>query len=339
MNGKKRTGARRAIFIAAVLAAALSPLHARAAEAGGDATLISGDLGITGISGSMTIHARTGRTRFYSEPEVMSIDPTGPASGRILEGDIIVAIDDYLITSEEGSRRFSDPPIDEPVRLTVRRAGRERSITLTARESERPTPPPRPEPRPVPAPGAAPEEPVLPFWEGHPTKWLGFGLRCSMTGTLKPVDGEGRTAWQFTSTPKIISVYPGSPADSSDLKIGDVILEIDGIDIDTPEAAVRLSEIEPGDVIKWTVRKWLRTRTVEMVATEMSPFAHREEEDAPAWSGRTIPAASDVQFLGSMGDILIEVRAPEGAHTTVDETPGEIRIVVGEGVVVLRSAE
>ena len=43
---------------------------------------------------------------FLSEPVVMEVDSAGPAAGRLLPGDIIVAVDRDLITTRNGSFRF-----------------------------------------------------------------------------------------------------------------------------------------------------------------------------------------------------------------------------------------
>lgn len=43
---------------------------------------------------------------FLTEPVVVEVDPRGPAAGRLRPGDVVVAVDDYLITTREGSFRF-----------------------------------------------------------------------------------------------------------------------------------------------------------------------------------------------------------------------------------------
>lgn len=43
---------------------------------------------------------------FLTEPVVTEVDPEGPAAGKLRPGDIIVAVDDYLITTRHGSARF-----------------------------------------------------------------------------------------------------------------------------------------------------------------------------------------------------------------------------------------
>lgn len=60
---------------------------------------------------------------FLSEPVITEVDPDGPAAGRLLPGDIIVAVDDDLITTRRGSFRFWFSH-GEPVRVYVSRDGR-----------------------------------------------------------------------------------------------------------------------------------------------------------------------------------------------------------------------
>ncbi|NNG14954.1 MAG: PDZ domain-containing protein, partial [Gemmatimonadales bacterium] len=71
------------------------------------------------------------RWEFSSEPKIGGIKPSGPAAGKLRDGDVIAAIDGHLITTREGGRRFSQLEIGRSVTLTVRRGGREIDVTVT----------------------------------------------------------------------------------------------------------------------------------------------------------------------------------------------------------------
>ncbi|HEX2203697.1 MAG TPA: PDZ domain-containing protein, partial [Longimicrobium sp.] len=71
--------------------------------------------------------------RFSSEPRVWRIAADGPAAGRLREGDVLVAVDGALVTSVEGGLRLANLAPGRPVRLRVRRAGRELEVEIVPR--------------------------------------------------------------------------------------------------------------------------------------------------------------------------------------------------------------
>jgi membrane-associated protease RseP (regulator of RpoE activity) len=79
------------------------------------------------------IEGQPGRTlyEFRSEPKLWGIEDGGPADGKLKEGDVVTAIDGYLITTAEGGSRFGAVKPGESVALTVRRDGRELDVTIT----------------------------------------------------------------------------------------------------------------------------------------------------------------------------------------------------------------
>ena len=161
------------------------------------------------------IEGEPGRTlyEFRSEPRIWNITAGGPADGKLKEGDVVTAIDGYLITTAEGGNRFGDLATGEPVALTVRREGRELDVTIRpVAECKAVTdlvPPPAadmpPEPaqawtvktaprvalllRPdTPAEPAAPRAilpPPVPDYAILPRGWLGFSLTCSDCKVIK----------------------------------------------------------------------------------------------------------------------------------------------------------
>ena len=178
---------------AAFAAATLLPVEALACDNGLPEV---GYLGIGDLSCDCTTNfamksrdgqAQLTRTwRFRSEPVVRNILDDGPSKGKFREGDVITAVDGSLITTREGSARFSSLEPGQTVRFTVRREGRELPVVVNVgkicpeelsgvfslgelvapRVPESPAPPtsstaPTPEAIPAPAPDA-PETPSPP---------------------------------------------------------------------------------------------------------------------------------------------------------------------------------
>ena len=71
--------------------------------------------------------------RFSSEPRVRRIAADGPAAGVLREGDVIVAVDDAPVTSFDGGHRLANLRPGQPVRLLVRRGGRETEVRVAPR--------------------------------------------------------------------------------------------------------------------------------------------------------------------------------------------------------------
>lgn len=98
---------------------------------------ITGDLGIDRyrcIGGACEIWVRTplglGHV-FTTEPRIDELDPRGPAAGQLRVGDVLVAVDDLLITTAAAGRRLASLVPGRAVRLWIRRDGRDREIELT----------------------------------------------------------------------------------------------------------------------------------------------------------------------------------------------------------------
>jgi hypothetical protein len=95
-----------------------------------------GDLGLTQVEGTIQIAKPDDNgdihivLRFMSEPVVKEIDPDGPAFGKIEKGDVIVAVNGKLITSEGAGQAFVNPPVGVPVDIRIRRDGREGKVTI-----------------------------------------------------------------------------------------------------------------------------------------------------------------------------------------------------------------
>ena len=92
----------------------------------GPGQAVSGDLGYTGtechgctISGKHLVGEPD--MEFEAEPILSGIREDGPAAGKLMEGDVLVAIDGQAITTREAAVHLSWLKPREPVQLTVRR--------------------------------------------------------------------------------------------------------------------------------------------------------------------------------------------------------------------------
>jgi hypothetical protein len=162
-----------------------------------------GALGIRGFSCDCTVTRKENDDvswNFRGEPVVSSLTPGGPASGKLREGDVIVAINGLLITTQAAGDKVASLRQGEDVVLTIRRNGRVQEIEIEADEDcaepatpaviagppVQPVPPSRTTPRPsrtprsarppitavTPAPMAPPTPPA------PPSSWFGFGITC-----------------------------------------------------------------------------------------------------------------------------------------------------------------
>lgn len=70
---------------------------------------------------------------FTTEPRIDRVDPDGAAAGRLEVGDVLVAIDDLLITTGAAGRRLANLEPGVPIRLWIRRDGRDLRLELVPR--------------------------------------------------------------------------------------------------------------------------------------------------------------------------------------------------------------
>jgi C-terminal processing protease CtpA/Prc len=237
---------------------------------------------------------------FKTEPKISKVDPEGPSRGQLREGDVIVAINGTLITTERAGLRFANLDGSEPVELEIRRGSKRRTVSVVPRTRPEPTIPieilvrrteqSRRENSITLVPGRI----ILPeyaplinkiksrreavksmtdslgmlaspeYLDRAPRGWIGFGL--SFSGSIRRNNGDIPADWVFFELPSIKSIQPGSPADRAGLKAGDTLLEIDGERLDGPEGSERFSRMKPGQTIKWKIRREDETFTVETTA-------------------------------------------------------------------------
>lgn len=135
---------RLAILLAAGLAALLlAPGIARAGDCDHNLPKI-GYLGITDLecdcTTNISVSSKDGRPEikriwtFRGEPKIGEIRQSGPSAGKLKPGDVITAVDGALITTREGSARFSSIEPGQVVKFTVRRDGDDIQVAIRVGE-------------------------------------------------------------------------------------------------------------------------------------------------------------------------------------------------------------
>jgi membrane-associated protease RseP (regulator of RpoE activity) len=188
------------------------------------------DLGFSRLAcEACVLDAAANEVRFVVEPIISDVERTGPAAGRLRDGDVLVAVNDALITSEEGARRLLAAEPGDTVRLTVRREGYSREVKLFAGTRclavGDPALPFRLDP------GEQQRSDEAPSADRSPS----FGATFWCSGTCSEASMGGKRAWNFTSPPRIAGIRPDSRAAETGLAEGDEVLTVDGVRTDTPE--------------------------------------------------------------------------------------------------------
>ena len=125
------------IIPAAVLTMVLVAAPAAAQEPCSDGRPPTGDLGVRELNcdgGPCAIYGRDSRGFYHRlsiEPRLVGIDAHGPSAGIVRENDVLVAVDQLLVTTPEGGRRLAQLAPNQPVELWLRRKGRDMRVTVT----------------------------------------------------------------------------------------------------------------------------------------------------------------------------------------------------------------
>ena len=214
------------------------------------------------IASYVMVHEAEHWTQFGAEPELRDIRPDGPAAGRLREGDILVAVDGALITTRAGSLRLARTRPGHAVRLTIRRAGRNRDVVIVPEAGSAPAPesPGLGAQRTAAKAHGSVETPA--GFEAPGSLGLGLACDCSMKS-----DARGVESWTFREPPEVVGLQAGGPAEGAGVRVGDLIERIGGIVVTTPEGGRRFSAITPGQRIQLGLRRDGTRIDLTLVAT------------------------------------------------------------------------
>ena len=97
----------------------------------------AGDLGIRELNcdgGPCAIYGRDARGLYHRlsiEPRLVGIEADGPSARLVRENDVLVAVDQILVTTPAGGRRLAQLEAGKPVELWLRRDGADVRVTVT----------------------------------------------------------------------------------------------------------------------------------------------------------------------------------------------------------------
>lgn len=226
---------------------------------------------------------------FTVEPRITRITPDSPADGVLQVGDRIVAVDGFLITTEEGGRRFANLAANSTVTIRYRRGGRTRDAALRAVARCGPGL----EGGPSISPPSMPTT-VQDSMHGRVVVWNGPGILfqtwttadgrqtvMTLPGLELGVHASGgsadieipesrygmnfacgpcsstmtnrRRVWRFSNPIEVVGVEEGGPAEAAGLRVGDRITHLNGARIDSQRGGEVFSSVQPGVPVELTV--------------------------------------------------------------------------------------
>ena len=169
--------------------------------------------------------------------------------------------------------------------------------------------------------------------------YFGWGFQC--TNCLKGVSETG-LHMEFTSPPEIIGVVAGGPAARAGIKVGDVILTVDGESLTRKPGSDRLFKARPGRTLRIGFRRGsLRQETTIRVgsqadAEEQGSLSGRSPGGAPLPLGTASDAP--IRFSGNLDQFSIEVRGSPNVHVVMPLDESWMDIVSNDIRVKIRRA-
>jgi hypothetical protein len=204
--------------------------------------------------------------------------------------------------------------------------------------------------------------------------WFGLGIDCEDC-RWKALPADSGVMWVSREYPTIYRVDPGSPAERAGLQRGDVLIQIDGVSLLTPEGGRRFGAVKPGQRVRWGYRRDGRPASATAVAAmrpgALGMYAHsmaQLQSQLRQMSQDTMDAGMQrrvarmeaqmklnesqlvherarlaglqrLRFAGSVGDADVEVKGLGNVTVTTDDGTGEIVIVTSDATIHIRPSE
>ena len=240
---------------------------------------------------------------FSTEPWLRGVDRSGPAKGRLEEGDVLVAVNDLLITTPAGGTALARLDATRDATLTVRRG--DRLVHVLVRPVQTCDGPTMLVGNTVAQPATAREAPVagesrvpiidftVPQRVGNGVdQGLGMTLRCP--GCSMIVSG-GTPRWAVREWPVVERVVRGGVAWEAGLRAGDEIRRINGRDVRSatgnspiltpPGGDFEVDAARRGAILSTTIN-----RRIHIQIIHQRQVIRIERDDDRGWGSRTLGA-------------------------------------------------
>ena len=169
--------------------------------------------------------------------------------------------------------------------------------------------------------------------------YFGWGFQC--TNCLKGVSETG-LRMEFTAPPEIIGVEAGGPAARAGIKVGDVILTVDGESLTKRSGSDRLFNARPGKTLRIGFRRGSsRQETTIRVgpqadAEKLGSLSGRSSDEGSRSTEST--ADAPIRFSGNLDQFSIEVRGSPNVHVVMPLDESWMDIVSNDVRVKIRRA-
>lgn len=271
------------------------------------------------------------RWTFTSPPAVGTVVEGGIGEGRLRSGDTILAIAGLPITSEAGGRRFAAMRPGEEVVLLVQNQGERRTVRLVpefvCQDDESSL-----------LRFAAPARLATTAGRGSAAHasaealeaasaseaWFGFGLACDDCGWSR--EGPGRpVVWHAATRPIVRSVDPDGPASRAGIRVGDILVAVDGHDITSSAAGRLFGGARTGQSLSVALERNGRPLQVNLVVGSR-----------PGGGGDSRGVVP--RYMGTLGNVVVELLTHRASPAEVTVSDTLILIRTNDAVIRLRIA-
>lgn len=205
--------------------------------------------------------------------------------------------------------------------------------------------------------------------------WFGLGIDCEDC-RWKALPADSGVMWVSREYPTIYRVDPGSPAESAGLQRGDVLIQIDGVSLLTPEGGRRFGAVRPGQRVRWGYRRdgrpavavavaaarpgmlGLYARSLQDLRGQLQQMGRSDSTDQELQrrvaqvearmkltesqmmhERARLTGLQRLRWAGSVGDADVEVKGLGNVTVTTDDATGEIVVVTSDATIHIRPSD